>query len=223
MTVKLRYPELRDAEWMLKEETSEDARNNSDYETDYTLADIKNFIDLNRTGADPTQVRLIVEVEGEKAGMVDLTGISKRNGHADIGLYVNERYRGKGVGTDTLREAVQIAALMGLSHLKVLIAANNISSRKVFEKVGFEKVGEIPGWLNNGKENAIIYHLDIMGDNLRETFDEDAALAAKDEFSLYGLEDGDLYDSPFGELRDDLGDDEEFGGFESIDDYIDKI
>ncbi len=231
MSVKLRYPELRDAAWMLKEERSPEAKANSDFDDDYSLEDIKNFIDLNRTGADPSQVRLIIEVDGSAAGMVDITGISKRNGHADIGVYVAKEYRHKGVATEALRNAVQVAALMGISHLKALISTVNPHSMKLFEKVGFEKIGELPGWLNHGKHNGVVYYLSIMGEDMmdvkpEEAFEKDAMAASDDEFSLYGLNDEDSYRSPFddpdgyGDGFDDGGD---FGGFESIDDYIDKI
>ncbi len=224
--IKLRYPDQRDAEWMLKEEQSPEATAYSDFDADYTLGDIKNFIDLNRTGADPSQARLIVDVDGKAAGMIDLTGISKKNGHADIGLYISKKFRGQGVGTEALREAVQIAAMMGVTHMKALIAAGNKASMRLFEKVGFEKIGVLPGWLHNGKENGAIFYLSVMGEDIPDSYGRDATMAGMDEFSLYGLNDDASYGSPFSGRSgiDDEDDDDGYGGgYESIDDYIDKI
>ncbi len=224
MKVKLRYPELHDAGWMLAQEHTPDAVAYADYDADFSLADVKNFIDLNRTGADPSQARLIIEADGKPAGMIDLTGISKRNGHADIGILVGSEYRGKGVGTEALREAIQIAAMMGIFHIKALISSANQSSVSLFEKVGFEKIGKLPGWLNHGHADGIIYYLSIMGDD----FDTDMGSAesgiAGDEFSLYGFDETNPYSDDFDENSYGAGfpDDGE-PGFDSLDDYIDKI
>lgn len=225
MSIKLRYPEIRDAEWMLKLENSPEASKYSDYDADFTLSDVKNFIDLNRTGADPSQARLVVEVDGKPAGTVDITGISRKNGHADIGVFIEDDYRREGVGTDALRKATEIAAMMGVCHIRALIAGDNKASMGLFEKCGFEKIGELPGWLNHGKEKGVIFYLSIMGQEFEDEIAKDAAHAGYDEFSLYGLDsDEDPYKSPFDdEFIDDGYGDDEFGGYESLDDYIDKI
>ena len=224
MKTKLRYPELQDAEWMLAQELSPDATAYSDYDADFTLADVKNFIDLNRTGADPSQARLLIEADGKPAGMIDLTGISKRNGHADIGILVSKEFRGKGVGTEALREAVQIAAMMGIFHIKALISSANLSSVRLFEKVGFEKIGKLPGWLNHGHADGIIYYLSIMGEDFDPGFGNDATSVAGDEFSLYGIDETNPYSDDFDDSAYGAGypGDDDLG-FESLDDYIDKI
>lgn len=225
MSIKLRYPVPGDAEWMLKQEQTSDAKAYAEYDSDYTLTDIKNFIDLNRAGADPSQTRLIIEVDGKAAGMVDMTGISKRNGHAELGIFVSKEFRGKGIGTEGLREAIQIAAMMGISHMKVMVSTANEASARLFRKCGFEKIGELPGWLKHGKESAEIYYLSMMDSMSEEELERDAAEAALDEFSLYGIDKEDPYAAEY--LRengfdDDYrfdDDDDEFGGprFESLD------
>ena len=225
-SVKLRYPEQRDAEWMLKLEQNPDAKKYSDFDDDYTLVEIKNFIDINRTGADPSQARLVIEVDGKQAGTIDITGISKKNAHAEIGIYVTDPFRKNGVGTEALREAVQIAAMMGVSHMKALIAAGNQASMRLFEKVGFEKIGELPGWLLNGKENGIIYYLSIMGELDDDMFKAQKEAGGYDEFDPYAGGDPyelskDPYDLTFEDYTGE--DDDEFGGFESLDDYYDKL
>lgn len=224
MKIKLRYPEQHDAEWMLHQENTPAAREYADYEADFSLEDVKNFIDLNRTGADPTQARLLIEADGQPAGLIDLTGISKRNGHADIGIYVSEEFRDKGVGVDALREAIHIAAMMGISHIKALISSTNKVSVNVFEKVGFEKIGVLPGWLNHGKADCLVFYLNVMGEEFDAQFEEEIARSGKDEFSLYGFDESNPYDEDFDDYGFGAGfrDDDE-RGFDSIDDYIDKI
>lgn len=220
LQIKLRYPEQGDAEWMLAQEMSDDATAYSDFDADFSLKDVQNFIDLNRTGADPTQARLLIECEGMQAGTIDLTGISKRNGHADIGLLVSKDFRGKGVATEALRQAIQIASMMGVSHIKALISGKNPASSRVFEKVGFSKVGVLPGWLDNGKTDAAIYYLNILGDDFEEAFGREAAASAMDDMSLYSHDKDYEFDDPY--MSDFDEPDEDFG-FESLDDYQDIL
>lgn len=78
------------------------------------------------------------------------------------GFLVNDEYRGKGAGVEMGKMYVKWAPLLGYkSSVFNLVYENNVASAKIWDKLGFKRVGLIPqvGRLNNSDElvNAIIF------------------------------------------------------------------
>jgi RimJ/RimL family protein N-acetyltransferase len=89
-------------------------------------------------------LRCIVESKetGEAIGMVALTDIDYKNGTAQTHSKLISSARGKGYGTDTRRTILRYAFQeLRLRCVYNHIAAYNIASQKVNEKLGFQKEG----------------------------------------------------------------------------------
>ena len=64
---------------------------------------------------------------------------------AEVSVYVNAAYRRQGVATSLLSHAIGCARGLGLSNLMGLIFAHNNPSRLLFDRLGFEVWGQLPG------------------------------------------------------------------------------
>ena len=64
---------------------------------------------------------------------------------AEIGVYVKEDYRGKGVGRRLVEEAVRCGPELGLNTLTAGAFAHNDGSVKLLERMGFRKWAHFPG------------------------------------------------------------------------------
>lgn len=63
---------------------------------------------------------------------------------AEISIYLDEKYRGKGFGEEILRQAVNSCERLGIKTLLGYIFAHNLPSISLFKKLGFEEWGNFP-------------------------------------------------------------------------------
>lgn len=87
---------------------------------------------------------LAVEDDGTALGWVSGTPVSARAAYAgvqELGLYVAEHARGRGIGTALLRTAVERAPGLGLWTLQSTIFPENTGSLTVHRRLGFREVG----------------------------------------------------------------------------------
>lgn len=87
---------------------------------------------------------LAVDDDGTALGWVSGTPVSARAVYAgvqELGLYVAERARGRGVGTALLTAAVDRAPGLGLWTLQSTIFPENTGSLAVHRRLGFRQVG----------------------------------------------------------------------------------
>lgn len=83
---------------------------------------------------------------------------------AEISIYVDQRYRGKGLGRRLLLEAIDMAAYLKIKTLLGYIFSHNIPSLKLFRSFGFEEWGHLPDIaIMDGNE----YSLSIMGKRIQ--------------------------------------------------------
>jgi L-amino acid N-acyltransferase YncA len=91
---------------------------------------------------------LVAEENGEVVGWISLgdfwDGRPAYNGTAEIGIYIKEGHRGKGIGTRMLEEAIGRAPGLGIKTLTAGAFAGNELSLKLFERFGFEKWAHFP-------------------------------------------------------------------------------
>ena len=84
---------------------------------------------------------------------------------AEIGVYVREDYRGKGVGRRLVEEAVRRGPELDLKTLTAGAFAHNEASVRLFEGIGFRKWAHFPGVAElDGIERALV----VMGLRLDE-------------------------------------------------------
>src|SRR5215469_10683883 len=90
----------------------------------------------------------VADVEGRVIGWLDFKKFLPRSayrGTAEISVYVDERFRRRGVGQELLERAIAYAPSLGLEALVGLIFGHNEPSLKLFQRLGFERWGFLPG------------------------------------------------------------------------------
>jgi ribosomal-protein-alanine N-acetyltransferase len=86
----------------------------------------------------------IIETEDGPVGWIGLTMISREHGLATIGYTIAEPFRGNGYATAAVKAVQPIAFApkqLDLARLEPVAAVDNIASRKVLERAGFELEG----------------------------------------------------------------------------------
>lgn len=90
----------------------------------------------------------VMEDGGEVAGWLSLSDFYDArpayHATAEIGVYVREDYRGKGVGRRLLNEAIRRAPGLGMKTLTAGAFAHNEASIRLFEGMGFRQWALFP-------------------------------------------------------------------------------
>ena len=88
--------------------------------------------------------RFIDDHDGLMRGWAALTPVSSRcvyAGVAEVSVYVDPQFSGKGIGSDLLNELVKASEQEGIWTLQAGIFPENIASLKIHEKAGFRILG----------------------------------------------------------------------------------
>jgi RimJ/RimL family protein N-acetyltransferase len=88
-------------------------------------------------GADA--IILVAEAGGEPVGQLDL--LLGHDGVADLGMLVAAGWRGRGIGTAMLREAVDRARKAGAHKLALQVWPHNTAAIALYERFGFQREG----------------------------------------------------------------------------------
>lgn len=84
---------------------------------------------------------LVILVNGQPAGMVDLHTIKWKNESAEIGYWLSQAYQKKGIMTEAVRRLVAFSFNeLGLHQVKLLADHNNLASRAIAERLNFTHV-----------------------------------------------------------------------------------
>ena len=89
----------------------------------------------------------VVEVEGRIAAWLSYSSFYGRPAYsktAELGVYVHDSFRHRGLGSYLLEQAIAHAPSIGLNTLLGFIFAHNRPSLRLFEKFGFARWGELP-------------------------------------------------------------------------------
>jgi phosphinothricin acetyltransferase len=105
--------------------------------------------------------RLVAKVGDTVVGWVALSPTSKRKvyaGVAEASLYVDEAYKGQGIGTALLKKAIELSEARGFWTLQAGVIAENTRSIALLKKVGFREVGirEKVGRMDNGRWHDVV-------------------------------------------------------------------
>jgi len=90
----------------------------------------------------------VAESDGRVIGWLDFKRFLPRcayRGTAETSVYVDENFRGHGVGQRLLQHAITRAPSLGITALVGLIFGHNEPSLKLFERLGFERWAFLPG------------------------------------------------------------------------------
>jgi L-amino acid N-acyltransferase YncA len=88
--------------------------------------------------------RLIAIINNTIVGWAALSNVSSRcvySGVAEVSIYVDSEYRGKGVGDRLMASLIKEAELNGIWSLQAGIFPENIGSLKLHQKHGFRTIG----------------------------------------------------------------------------------
>lgn len=129
------------------------------FPTPYTLADARRFI----AAAQDFEANLFlaIEVNGEAVGSIGvhpLDDVHRRT--AEIGYWLAEPWRGRGIATDAVRAIVPVAfRRYNIVRLQAGVFSNNPASMRVLEKCGFsrEAVHEKMIWKNGLLLDEVVY------------------------------------------------------------------
>ncbi|MDM5357748.1 L-amino acid N-acyltransferase YncA [Peribacillus sp. B2I2] len=89
----------------------------------------------------------IITIEGETAGWMSFQSFYGRpayNSTAEISIYIDDYFRGKGIGQISIQKAIEVSPKLGVKTLLGFIFAHNAPSLKLFSKFGFEKWAHLP-------------------------------------------------------------------------------
>jgi RimJ/RimL family protein N-acetyltransferase len=78
-----------------------------------------------------------IEVDGTFAGTIGLHGINLTDHCAEIGYWVEQSHRGKGLCTSALRSLIEFSlSVMEFRRLEAMADYNNLASQRVMERAG---------------------------------------------------------------------------------------
>jgi aminoglycoside 6'-N-acetyltransferase len=92
---------------------------------------------------EPEAVRLTIEVDGTVAGMIQYYEEPEpRYRHASIDVFLDPALRGRGLGTEALRQLVRrLVDERGHHRITIDPSAANAAAIRSYEKAGFRRVG----------------------------------------------------------------------------------
>ena len=88
--------------------------------------------------------RLVARTEDEIVGWAALSAVSRRpvySGVAEVSVYVDKRYYGRGIGSALLRALIASSEKSGIWTLQAGILSENVSSIALHRSCGFREVG----------------------------------------------------------------------------------
>jgi phosphinothricin acetyltransferase len=89
----------------------------------------------------------VLEMDGKVAGWLTFKSFLPRcayRGTAELSVYVDLKFRRRGVARKLLEEAIERAPSLGINAMVGLIFAHNEPSVKLFSRLGFERWGLLP-------------------------------------------------------------------------------
>ncbi len=126
-----------------------------DFQPPYTVADAQVYI--KKCSKDHENPEYTILADNRFAGTVSLDIENKEKKEYSIGYFVSTDFRGKGIATNAVREAVRIAFKKHKAKAVVAeVFENNVGSARVLEKAGFRLIGIV---VKNGIVNKS-YRLD---------------------------------------------------------------
>ena len=109
-----------------------------------TLENRRDWLDEHSPDRHPFWV---MELDGQIAGWLSFKTFLPRcayRGTAELSVYVDERYRRRGIARKLLEAAIARAPSLGITTMVGLIFAHNEASLKLFQQLGFKRWGLLP-------------------------------------------------------------------------------
>ena len=107
------------------------------------------FSNLYRAVLEGTTLMFVAEVEGRAVGSCTIApagagGVPSENSHVGVlGILVDRRYRGRGLGTALFARSIE-AARGKFDRVRLGVFATNVAARRLYERFGFRGTGTFP-------------------------------------------------------------------------------
>lgn len=114
---------------------------------------------MHGSSADAAEFSIVERSTDELAGEAILWEIDPHNRSAHAGLALRPRCRGRGLGTDTLRQLVDYAVrIRGLHRVQLEVVADNDAMLAVARRVGFVQDGVLREsvWVDGGFADQVV-------------------------------------------------------------------
>lgn len=152
--IRLRAPEVSDADFMFEVENDREAWIYSDTIAPISRKQLRDYaIDYDGDPFRAGQLRLIITDKNSRpVGIADLYDISQRHLKAFCAIYVLPEFRGKGVATEAIRSLASYCRnTLLLNRLFAYISEGNDASERVFLNAGFSQQALIEEWTRSSE------------------------------------------------------------------------
>ncbi len=97
-------------------------------------------------------VRMIIMVDDEAVGAIDVFNFDPLNSRAEVGVFVVEKMRGEGIAAKALEIVKRYAKnRLALKQVYATMMSTNEVARNTFESVGFVVTAQWPDWFFTGE------------------------------------------------------------------------
>ena len=155
--LRLRKIEPSDLPFLYQWENDATMWADSDTHNPLSRHDLHQYIE-NNTGDiyRDGQLRLMIEQGGQTLGCIDLFDFDARNRKAAIGMYIAQEARGKGVGSEAVKQLLNYAFdFLHLRMVYAIISVNNQACSHIYEQLGFAPSSPLKDWTLEG--DAILW------------------------------------------------------------------
>lgn len=155
--LRLRKIEPSDLPFLYQWENDATSWADSDTHNPLSRHDLHQYIE-NNTGDiyRDGQLRLMIEQGGQTLGCIDLFDFDARNRKAAIGMYIAQEARGKGVGSEAVKQLLDYAFdFLHLRMVYAIISVNNQACSHIYEQLGFAPSSPLKDWTLEG--DAILW------------------------------------------------------------------
>ena len=148
-TIQLRALEPNDLDWLFNIENDESFWEVSNTITPFSKAILEHYISNSHVDIfTAKQLRLVIETKDKPVGLIDLFDFDPQHHRAGIGILVLPEFQSKGFATDALRILIKYAFdNLQLHQIYANIISENAKSIELFQKLGFEIVGNKEEWI----------------------------------------------------------------------------
>lgn len=163
--IYLRALEPEDLELVYNIENNEAFWEVSAQSTPYSQYLIKQYLENSHKDIyEAKQLRLVICTrQGEAIGLIDLYDFDPKQLRAGVGIVIEDRNRrGQGYGEQALQLLSKYCFVhLGLHQVYAGVGADNFTSRRLFEKLGFRQTGRKKDWnfVNGSFKDELLYQL----------------------------------------------------------------
>lgn len=113
-----------------------------------TVQSRQTWFEMHKPGDRPLWIVLCDEQYAGWMSFSSFYGRPAYSGTAEVSIYLENNFRGRGIGRVCMKKAIHTAPTLNITNLLGFIFGHNLSSLKLFEAFGFEQWGCLPGVAN---------------------------------------------------------------------------